>query len=45
MNVGIRTVATTDTLDLRQGVDDLLLAVNVGVEQTENVVEVALVYC
>ena len=27
---------------LRQGVDDLLLAVNVGVEQTQNVVEVAL---
>lgn len=26
----------------RQGVDDLLLAVNVGVEQTQNVVEVAL---
>jgi hypothetical protein len=37
-----RTVAATDTLDLGQGVDDLLLAVNVGVEQTQNVVEVAL---
>lgn len=58
---GVHTVATTNTLDLtegmispqvppnsrrtkysRQGVDDLLLAVNVGVEQTQNVVEVAL---
>lgn len=37
-----RTVAATDTLDLGQGVDDLLLAVNVGVEQTQDVVEVAL---
>jgi len=35
-------VAATDTLDLGQGVDDLLLAVNVGVEQTQDVVEVAL---
>lgn len=35
-------VATTDTLDLGQGVDDLLLSVNVCVEQTQNVVEVAL---
>ena len=28
--------------DSRQGVDDLLLSVNVGVEETQNVVEVAL---
>jgi len=35
-------VATTDTLDLGQGVDDLLLAVDVCVEQTQDVVEVAL---
>lgn len=35
-------VAATDTLDLGQGVNDFLLAVNVGVEQTQNVVEIAL---
>ena len=29
-------VTTTDTLDLGQGVHDLLLAVNVGVEQTQD---------
>jgi len=36
------TIAATDTLDLGQGVNDLLLAVYVGVQQTQNVVEVAL---
>jgi hypothetical protein len=35
-------VAATDTLDLGKRVDNLLLAVNVGVEQTQDVVEVAL---
>lgn len=35
-------VTATNTLDLSQGVDDLLLAVNVGVEQTQNVIEVGL---
>ena len=35
-------VAATNTLDLGQGVHDLLLAINVGVEQTQNVLEVAL---
>ena len=30
-------VATTDTLDLSQGVHDLALAINVGVEETQNV--------
>lgn len=29
-------VTTADTLDLGQGVHDLLLAVNVGVEQTQD---------
>lgn len=45
MAVKQHTVAATDTLDLGQGVDDLLLAVNVCVEQTQNVVEVALCAC
>jgi len=35
-------VAATDTLDLGQGVHDLLLAINVGVEQTQNELEVRL---
>ena len=35
-------VTATDTLDLGKGVDNLLLAVHVGVQQTQNVVEVAL---
>lgn len=35
-------VTATDTLDLGEGVDNLLLAVNVGVEQTENELEVRL---
>lgn len=35
-------VSATDTLDLGQGVDDLLLAVNVGVEQTQDELEVRL---
>ena len=30
-------VATTDTLDLSQGVHDLALAINVGVEETQDV--------
>ena len=30
-------VATTNTLDLGQGVHDLALAINVGVEETQNV--------
>lgn len=37
------TVTATDALDLGKGVDNLLLSVNVRVEQTQNVVEVALV--
>lgn len=32
-------VAATDTLDLGQGVHDLLLAIDVGVEQTDDVLE------
>lgn len=35
-------VAATDTLDLGQGVHDLLLSINVGVEETQNVLEVGL---
>ena len=35
-------VAATDTLDLGQGVHDLLLAVNIGVEQTQDELEVRL---
>lgn len=35
-------VTTTNTLDLGQGVHDLLLAVNIGVEQTQDVLEVRL---
>lgn len=35
-------VAATDTLDLGEGVDNLLLAVNVGVEQTQDELEVRL---
>ena len=35
-------VATTHTLDLSQGVLDLTLAVNVGVEQTQDILEVCL---
>ena len=34
-------VATTDTLDLSQGVHDLALAINVGVEETQNVLYTA----
>ena len=33
-------VAATDTLDLRQGVHDLALAVNISVEQTQDVLRV-----
>lgn len=35
-------VTATDTLDLGQGVHNLLLAVNIGVEQTQDVLEVRL---
>jgi hypothetical protein len=35
-------VSATDTLDLGQGVHDLLLSVNIGVEETENELEVRL---
>lgn len=35
-------VSATDTLDLGQSVDNLLLAVNVGVEQTQDELEVRL---
>lgn len=46
INIGLLAhqvgVAATDTLDLGQGVHDLLLAVNIGVEQTQDVLEVRL---
>lgn len=35
-------VTATDTLDLGEGVDDLLLAVDVGVEQTQDELKVRL---
>lgn len=35
-------VAATDTLDLGQGIHDLLLTLNIGVEETQNVLEVRL---
>lgn len=35
-------VTTTDTLDLGQGVHDLFLSIDVGVEETENELEVRL---
>ena len=34
----------TNTLNRGQGVDDLLLAINVGVENTQNVLELSLVH-
>ena len=34
----------TNTLNRGQGVDDLLLAINVGVEDTKNVLELSLVH-
>ena len=34
----------TNTLDGCQGVDDLLLAIDVGVEDTQNVLEFSLVH-
>ena len=34
----------TNTLDRGQGVDDLLLSINVGVEDTKNVLEFSLVH-
>lgn len=33
-------VAATDTLDLGQGIHDLALAIDVGVEQTQNVLRI-----
>lgn len=46
VNVGLLAdqvgVTATNTLDLGQGVHDLLLTVNIGVEQTQNVLEVRL---
>lgn len=46
VNIGLLAdqvgVTATDTLDLGQGVHDLLLAVNIGVEQTQDVLEVRL---
>ena len=46
VNIGLLAdqvgVTATDTLDLGQGVHDLLLAVNIGVEQTKDVLEVRL---
>ena len=46
INIGLLAdqvgVAATNTLDLGQGVHDVLLAVNIGVEQTQNVLEVRL---
>jgi hypothetical protein len=46
VNIGLLAdqvgVTTTNTLDLGQGVHDFLLAIDVGVEQTDNVLEVRL---
>ena len=46
INIGLLAdqvgVAATDTLDLGQGVHNFLLAIDVGVEQTDNVLEVRL---
>lgn len=46
VNIGLLAdqvgVTATDTLDLGQGVHNLLLAVNIGVEQTQDVLEVRL---
>jgi hypothetical protein len=36
-------ISTTDTLDAGQGVHDLLLAIDVGVEETENELDCACV--
>jgi hypothetical protein len=38
-------VTTSDTLDFGQGVHDLLLSVDIGVEETENELEVRLLSC
>ena len=38
-------VATSNTLDLRQGVHDVLLAIDVGVQQPEDELEVRLLAC
>lgn len=35
-------VTAADTLDVSQGIDNLLFTVNVGVEQTDDVLEVGL---
>lgn len=46
VNIGLLAdqvgVTTTNTLDLGQGVHDFLFAIDVGVEQTDNVLEVRL---
>ena len=46
VNIGLLAdqvgVTATNTLDLGQGDHDLLLAVNIGVEQTQDVLEVRL---
>jgi len=46
INIGLLAdqvgVTTTDTLDLGQGVHNLLLAIDVGVKQTNDVLEVGL---
>jgi len=43
VNIGLLAndvgVATTDTLDFGQGVHDLALAINIGVEETQNVLK------
>jgi len=38
-------VTTSNTLDLGQGVHDLLLSINVGVEETQDELEVRLLSC
>jgi hypothetical protein len=46
VNVGLLAdqvgVTTTNTLDLGQGVHDLLLSIDVGVKQTDDVLEIRL---
>lgn len=46
INIGLLAdqvgIPATNTLDLGQGVHDLLLTVNIGVEETQNVLEVRL---
>lgn len=38
-------VTTTDTLDLSQGIHDLALAINVGVEETQDVLYFKSTFC